>query len=229
MRPMGDARTFFLQAEQLAATFSLGDEPFTGPPLYPAFLGALFWLFGADFFACRLIQFTLGALSVVLLYLIGRRVFSPGIGLAAGIVAAVYGPLIYFEGELLPPGLAVLLNLSLVLFLLRPGTVSHPWSCLAAGILLGVAGLAVGHVFLFGPGVAGWILLRRDPGLSARLGRVLLLALGVLLVIGGTTWRNYHKGGDLVLLSSDPGLSFFSRQQPGSRADGRVGTARGPG
>ena len=211
---MVDAQAFFQQAEQFAATFSLGGEPFTGPPLYPAFLGVLCWLLGPDFFACRLVQFTLGALSVVLLYLIGRKVFSPGIGLAAAAAAAVYGPLIYFEGELLPPGLAILLNLSLVLFLLRSGTVRHPWSCLAAGLLLGVAGLAVAHVFLFGPGVAGWILLRRDPGLPARLGRVLLLALGVLLVIGATTWRNYHKGGDLILLSSDSGLSFFLGNNP---------------
>ena len=119
--PMADAQAFFQQAEQFAATFSLGEEPFTGPPLYPVFLGVLFRLFGADFFAFRLIQFTLGALSVVLLYLIGRRVFSPGVGLAAGAAAAVYGPLIYFEGELLPPGLAILLGLSLVLFLLRRG------------------------------------------------------------------------------------------------------------
>ena len=212
--PTVDAQAFFQQAEQFAATFSLGEEPFTGPPLYPAFLGVLYWLFGADFFAFRLIQFTLGALSVVLLYLIGRRVFSPGVGLAAGAAASVYGPLVYFEGELLPPGLAILLNLSLVLFLLRAGTVSRPWSCLAAGLLLGVAGLAVPHVFLFGPGVAGWMLLRRDSGLPARLGRVLLLALGVFLVIGGTTWRNYHKGGDLVLLSSDSGLSFFLGNNP---------------
>lgn len=212
--PMADALACFQQAEQFAATFGLGDEPFTGPPLYPVFLGVLYRLFGADFFAFSLIQFTLGAFSVVLLYLIGRRVFSPGIGLAAGAAAAVYGPLIYFEGELLPPGLAILLNLSLVLFLLRAGTVSRPWSCLAAGLLLGVAGLAVPHVLLFGPGVAGWMLLRRDPGLPARLGRVLLLGLGVFLVIGGTTWRNYHKGGDLVLLSSDSGLSFFLGNNP---------------
>ncbi len=221
--PMVDAQTYSQQAEQLAATFSLGDGPFTWPPLYPAFLGILYWLFGADFYACRLIQFSLGALSVVLLYLIGRRVFSPGIGLAAGAVAAVYGPLIYFEGELLPPVLAIMLNSSLVLFLLRAGTVRHPWSCLAAGLLLGVAGLAVAHVFLFGLGVAGWIFRRRDMGLPARLGRVLLLALGMLLVIGGTTWRNYHKGGDLVLLSSDSGLNFYLGNNPDQARTVRLG------
>ncbi len=222
--PVADAQSYFQQAEQLAATFSLGDEPFTWPPLYPAFLGAVYWLFGADYHVYRLIQHTLGALSVVLLYLIGRRVFSsPGIGLVAGTVAAVYGPLIYFEGVLLPPTLAILLNLSLVLFLLRPGTVRTPWACLAAGLLLGLAGLAVAHVLLFSLGVAGWIFWRTDLGLPARLSRVLLLALGMLLVIGSTTWRNHHKGADLVLLSSDSGLSFYLGNNPDHERTVRLG------
>ena len=202
--PVADSHGYFQQAELFARTLSLGDEPYRQPPLYPAVLGVLYWLFGANFYAYRLIQFTLGALSVVLLYLIGRRVFSsPGIGFSAGAVAAVYGPLIYFEGELLPPVLAILLNLSLLLFLLRTETVRRPWSCLVAGLLLGAGALVAPEVLLFGLGVAGWIIWRRDLGRpAARLVRVLLLALGVLLVIGGATWRNYNRGGDLVVISA---------------------------
>ena len=186
--PVADAHGYFQQAELFATTLSLGDEPYRQPPLYPAVLGILYWLFGANFYAFRLIQFTLGALGVVLLYLIGKRVFSPGVGLLAGAVAALYGPLIYFDGELLPPVLAILVNSSLVLFLLRADTVRQLWSCLAAGLLLGVAGLVAPEVLLFGLGVAGWIFWRTDLGApSARLGRVLLLTLGMLLVIGSAT------------------------------------------
>ena len=194
--PVADAHVYFQQAELFATTLGLGDELQRQPPLYPAVLGGLYWLFGANFLAYRLIQFTLGALGVVLLYLIGKRVFSPGVGLLAGAVAALYGPLIYFDGELLPPVLAILLNSSLVLLLLRADTVRRLWSCLAAGLLLGVAGLAAPEVLLFGLGVAGWMFWRTDLGApSARLGRILLLALGTLLVIGSAT---------LVLSSEQP-------------------------
>ena len=74
---------------------------------------------------------------MTLLYLIGRRVFSPGVGLAAGLIASVYGPLLYFEGELLPPVLGILLNLGLLLLLLRDDTPQSKWVCLAAGLGLG--------------------------------------------------------------------------------------------
>ena len=213
--PVVDAEIYLQQAQQLATEFSLGDGPFSPPPLYPAFLRTLYLLLGNDLYAFRLVQFALGSLSVVLLYLIGRRAFSPGLALAAGAVAAVYGPLIYFEGELLPPALAIFLVLSLLLFLLREGSLRRGWSCLAAGLLLGLATLAEPSVLAFGLGLAGWILWRRDLGrLWARCGRVALLALGSLLIIGGVNLRNQNTGGDTVAVSSNPGLNFYIGNNP---------------
>lgn len=213
--PEVDAQTYFQQAERLATEFSFGEQPFWQPPLYPAFLGVLYLLFGADFYVYRLVQFALGSLSVALLYLIGQRVFSPRLALAAGVVAAIYGPLIYFEGELLPPVLATFLNLSLLLFLLRDSTPRQGWSCLTAGLLLGLAGIAVPTVLPFGLSVAGWLVLRRDLGRpAARLGRALLLVLGTLSVIGVVTLRNYYTGRDLVVLSWNSGLNFYLGNNP---------------
>ena len=213
--PVVDAQTYFQQAQQLATTFSLGEGPFWQAPLYSVFLSVLYLLFGANFYAYRLVQFVLGALSVVLLYLIGRQVFSPRIALTAGAVAAVYGPLIYFEGELLPPVLAIFLNLGLLLFLLRDNTLRRGWSCLAAGLLLGLVGSAIPSVLPFGLFVAGWSVLRRDLGRpSVRLSRALLLVLGTLLVVGFVTLRNYYTGRDLVLLSWNSGLNFYLGNNP---------------
>jgi tetratricopeptide (TPR) repeat protein len=213
--PVVDAQTYFQQAEQLATKFTLGDEPFWQPPLYPIFLGGLHLFFGAHFYAYRLVQFTLGGLSVALLYLIGRRVFSHHIALMAGAVTAVYGPLIYFEGELLPPVLAIFLNLSLLLFLLQNKTLRRGWSCLVAGLLLGLAGLAVPSVLPFGLWLGGWIFWCRDLGVfSVRLGRVFLFALGVLAIVGSATLRNYYVGQDLVVLSWNSGLNFYIGNNP---------------
>ena len=213
--PVVDAQTYFQQARQLATEFTLGDEPFWQPPLYPAFLGALYLFVGENFHAYRLVQFALGALNAVLLFLIGQRLFSPGIGLAAGLVAALYGPLIYFEGELLPPVLAISLNLGLLLFLLRDGTLRQSWSCLVAGLLLGLCTLAVPSILPFVLGVAGWLVWRRDLGrLRARLGRALVLMAGALCIIGTATLRNHLVGDDLVFLSWNSGVNFYLGNNP---------------
>ena len=208
--PVVDAQTYFQQAERFATHFSLGDEPFWQPPLYPAFLGLLHLLFGPSFYAYRLVQFALGALSVTLLYLIGRRVFSPGVGLAAGLIASVYGPLLYFEGELLPPVLGILLNLGLLLLLLRDDTPQSKWVCLAAGLGLGLAAAAIPTVLPFALCVVGWLILRSEPArFSARLVRALVFVLGIGAVLGGIAWRNWVVGRDVVLLSSNSGLNFY--------------------
>ena len=60
--------------------------------------------------APRYVQVLLGAVSCVLLALIGRALWGPGTGLIAALCAALYGPAIYFTGSLLPPVLAVFLT-----------------------------------------------------------------------------------------------------------------------
>ena len=119
--PVVDARTYTEEAHYFSeVSFAGRPAPFWQPPLYPVLLGVLFALAGDDLYLPRLIQAVIGALVCVLICLLGYRVFGAGIGLGAGIAAALYGPLIYFGGELLPTLLACCLNL-LVLWVLMAG------------------------------------------------------------------------------------------------------------
>jgi tetratricopeptide (TPR) repeat protein len=219
--PVVDAQTYFQQAQQLATVFTLGDGAFWQPPLYPFFLGLLYRLFGADFYAYRLVQFALGGLSAALLYLLGRRLFSERVGLVAGALFALYGPLIYFEGELLPPVLAIFLNLGLLLLLSGPQTLRRDSLCLGAGLLLGLAASAVPSVLPFSLCAAGW-LLWQEGRRGARLRRAGLFAAGVLGVIGGLTLRNYRASGDWVVLSANAGLNFYLGNNPGYEQTVRI-------
>ncbi len=89
-------------------------------PLYPWFLSLLYRVFSFDFFYIRLSQEVLGLLSFLPLYLVIRRVwrdckFMADIFLG---VAAVFPPLIYYQGELVCEALLLpLLNLALACFL----------------------------------------------------------------------------------------------------------------
>ena len=107
--PAVDSETYTRQAMQLATGnwLGVGQGPFWQPPLYPYFLGTVKVLFPDGFFhAARLIQALMGALVCTMTCGIGRYMFGPAVGFWAGVSAACYGPLIFFDGELLPAALS---------------------------------------------------------------------------------------------------------------------------
>ena len=222
--PVVDALTYAQEARYLSDTSWAGrPAPFWQPPLYPyalALLGA-----GEDFFIPRLLQALLGALICVLTYLLGRRILSAGIGLAAALAAACYGPLIYFGGELLPVLPALFLNLSL-LYLLASG--GGTWRWLSAGLLTGLSALTVANILLFLPALLGWLYYsQKGQGHKqwSRLKAPALLLLGCALVIAPVTWRNWAVGDDLVLISHNAGINFYI----GNNADYQHTTSIRPG
>ena len=241
--PVVDARTYTEDARYLSdVSFAGRPAPFWQPPLYPVLLGVLFAVAGDDLYLPRLIQAVIGALVCVLICLLGYRVFGAGIGLGAGFAAALYGPLIYFGGELLPTLLACCLNL-LVLWVLMAGRY------LLAGILLGLSALAVANILLFVPVLLGWVLafgrgptplaplptrkggtasappFRAGSRPTSRLTAAALLLLGCALVIAPVAYRNWAVGGDLVLISHNAGINFYI----GNNADYEQTTRIRPG
>ncbi len=243
--PVVDAGTYVEEALQLASGAWAGSsEPFWQPPLYPYFLGLLFALFGENYYLPRFVQAVAGAITCVSLYWLGRRTFSsPTAGWLAAGTAALYGPFIYFEGELLPVGLATCLNVVLLLTLLwaARGTGEVRW--LLAGLLLACSGLLVANVFLFAPVVFLWALRflpasppdarsrprRGGRGESpfdgeadqllprSRRGLLLQLAafcLGIALVLAPVTLRNRIVGSEWVLVSYNAGVNFFIGNNP---------------
>ena len=216
--PVVDARTYTEEARYFSeVSFAGRPAPFWQPPLYPVLLGGLFALAGDDLYLPRLIQAVIGALVCVLICLLGYRVFGAKIGLGAGFAAALYGPLIYFGGELLPTLLACGLNLLVLLLVIGEGGWGR-W--LAAGVLLGLSALAVANVLLFAPVLLGYLYWRQR-----RLRPAAFLLLGCALVIAPVAYRNWAVGGDLVLISHNAGINFYI----GNNADYEQTTRIRPG
>src|SRR5438552_10452812 len=96
-----------LYHDQWATAIAQGRDFVNGPyfraPLYPYFLGGIYKVFGHGYLAPRVAQAFVGALNCGLLFLIGRITFNKAIGFVAGIVAATYLMLVYFDAELLLP------------------------------------------------------------------------------------------------------------------------------
>src|SRR5690348_4745739 len=109
--PTGDGREFHLLANVLAQSGRYL-QPFQylylhhtiptteKPPGYPAVLALFSWA-GLDSYAAhRIVSCVLGAVAVVLIGMLGRRVGGDGIGLLAGALAAIYPALWMLDASL---------------------------------------------------------------------------------------------------------------------------------
>ena len=208
--PAVDSETYTRQAEGLAAGnwLGVGQGPFWQPPLYPYFLGAVKAAFPQAFFhVARLLQALLGALVCAMVWWVGRYMFNPAVGFLAGIFAAACGPLIFFDGELLPASLAAFLNMLALVVLLRVWRRPTGWGFLVAGLAFGVGALAVPTVVMFAVMVP-IDLVRRFPHRQGLLFGVIFL-LGLAMPIAPVVARNHIVGGDQVVISYNMGINFY--------------------
>ena len=221
--PIVDARTYVRTALHLAEGQWPGPpQPFWQPPLYPYLLAGSFALFGEDYHLPRLAQALSGTAVCLLVLHLGRRAFPPAVGWIAAGAAALYGPFLYFEGELLPAALAVFLNTLALTALLWAGGGRSTWRWLAAGLLLGVTALNVPSVLLFVPLALAWARLRARASLPA-LGA---LVLGVILAVSPVTLRNRIVGGEWVPISYNAGINFYIGNNPESERTTRIRPGR---
>lgn len=218
--PIMDAKYNDDWAQRIATGEELEEKVFFRAPLYPYFLAGVYTIFGHSYFWARLIQFIIGSLSCVLIFFIGRKVFNRTVGLISGFLAGGCGIFIYFEGELLIPFLIVFLNLllvwSLLFFMEKPDFKKS----LLSGILLGLSAIARPNILLVAIAFFFWMLflIKSTRGYKTALGYAFSFALGVVLVVSPVTLRNYIKGHDLVLISSQGGVNFYIGNNP--RSDG---------
>ena len=213
--PAVDAKTYTHHAQRLAAGnwLGIGEGPFWQPPLYPYFLGAVKVLFSESFFyAVRFVQALLGALVCAMSWWIGRALFNPAVGLLAGIGAALCGPLIFFDGELLPASLAAFVDLLALVVLLRVWRRPSRWGFLGAGAAFGVGALAVPTVLTFAVAVP-IVLLWRAPRQRGLIWTG-AFGLGVILAVTPVAWRNWAIGGDGVGISYNAGINLYIGNNP---------------
>lgn len=186
---------------------------FFQPPAYPFFLAAIYGLFGESATWARLIQAVLGSLSCVLVYALGCQLHCRRTGLIAGLITASYGPLIFFDLDLLAPVLIVFTS-TLGMWLLLAGLRREkPLLLIAAGVCLGAAvacwpiiGLACGLILM----LTVWNV-RHRPGKAARL--TVLLVLGITLPILPSFLHNLSHG-EKVLVSTNGGINFYIGNNP---------------
>lgn len=198
-------------AQNIAGGNWIGGKVFFRAPFYAYFLAIVYKIFGHDYIIPRLIQHLIGSFSCVLVYLLAKRLFNRKVAVVSGLIAASYGMLLYFEGELLLDSFLVLFDLLLILLLLKVREVPKLSRWFLCGVVLGFSAITRPNILFFIPFVWLWIFLifkKEKPFKKIRTYSASFL-LGSILIISPITLRNLFVDGDLVLIASQGGINFY--------------------
>jgi 4-amino-4-deoxy-L-arabinose transferase-like glycosyltransferase len=156
-------------------------------PLYPAWVGFWYEIFGAKTVAIGLVQAPFAGLTVIGTWALGRRLFGAPTAMAAACVIAILPLGWEFFGLLYSEALAIPATLGVLLLFLGLGPPSNA-RIAAVGGAMGVALLIrPSSVFLFAGLLAAWIVA---CGWKRGIGATALAVLAAALVVAPWTLRN---------------------------------------
>ncbi|UCE19451.1 MAG: glycosyltransferase family 39 protein [Gemmatimonadota bacterium] len=198
-------------------------------PLVSFSFGVLFLIFGNSLLTIHIFHMLLSSLSMVLIYLIGRQVFSHRVGLFSALIAIFYTPLLHIDGTILSEPIAVFMVLAVVYIGLAtfPSTDGKRYALFGASIFfLILARAAFKYSFIFF-GVVGILFLwkshtknwKRLTGLFMA-GFFLCLVLWMILtslIVGTPLIGSYSRqGGDLLYRGSNLHVQGYHTDYPGA-------------
>lgn len=203
---------------RIAAGSWLGDRIFYQDPLYPYFLGVVYAAFGHRLLVVTVLQAILGAIVPVLVFRASDRWIGRSAAVAAGWIAALYGPAVYYEGLVLKTWMEAFFMAAALAALSRALVASSPRSFALTGFLFGIGSLARANFLLLVPALGAWILVDRKSrgdreGTRGRDVRpwipLLAMVAGAGIVVAGSAVRNRVVGGEWVLTTSQAGPNFY--------------------
>jgi 4-amino-4-deoxy-L-arabinose transferase-like glycosyltransferase len=156
-----------------------GEPTSVMPPLYPLFLGGIFAIFGEDLLAVRVIQILLSASLALLAYAIGSAVAGRPVGLIAGLLTALYPPLLMYARPIMSEAIFLPLIAGLVWLTIRWSQRGYSRrTAIAWGVVAGLAILTRTEAAILAALLLLWLGSERRAGLLAcALGAATVAAL----------------------------------------------------
>ena len=209
-----------------AANQLLAGQPFDSglhlPPGYSLFLAAILAVTEGSTAAAMLVQHLLGLVAGLLVYLIGRRLFGPLVGLAAALLTVLDGELAVYEHAVMTETLFIILLVGAI-GLLVFGVARYPRQAAAGfGLILGLAAL-VRPVGL--PLPLGLLLVPAAVSFGKRLQLTIIAVAGAALILLPVMLWNARTHGQFGLTAS----LQRSMLNPIEAAPGRLLAKRGSG
>jgi tetratricopeptide (TPR) repeat protein len=218
-----DSKYYEKIAALIQQGFGAGDHPYMLSPLYP-YLISPFILDGGELDAnmVRYIQSVAGSITCVFAALIAREILDSRAGWIAGLVMALYGPMIHYDALILVASLQTMtITLAVWLLVYSLGCPERKLLSLGAGLALGIStalrptGLVLVVAVVLSHVVVVFFKKKSDV-YSQWLKKTVLFVCGCLLVIAPFTARNYLVSGEPILLSANGGINFWIGNHKGS-------------
>jgi tetratricopeptide (TPR) repeat protein len=216
--PVVDAQAYHFMAAKLAGPEHLMDRGYFWQPFfYPFMLAVIYGFSGTSILTAKIVQSILGAASCAMTYALGRQVFGRKVGLLAACMVVFYGPIVFWEADLMGDWLAGFWSLVLLLLFLHARRMQGVWTCFAIGACSGLGVLTRPTMlpfFVAACAYLGWVFYRSAGGwrlvvAASRngLGGFLAVALPVMAM-------NYHVTKNVALLPSSGGINMYIGNNP---------------
>lgn len=216
--PWVDEGAYWSRAGEILQGRWLPARPFYQDPLFPYVLAVLIRMVGPEVATLRVALASLGSLTPIVVFLAARRGLGRSEGVIAGMIAAVYSPLIFADGLLEKEGLAALVASVALLASAWASTENGRWKAGAFGLAGWAWGLLVllrANALLFGPLGAAWAAFSFR---GRRVAAALAFSAGFALAILPSTIVNAWVGRppELILTTYQLGPNFYIGNGPGA-------------
>ncbi|MHC4476902.1 MAG: tetratricopeptide repeat protein [Planctomycetota bacterium] len=216
--PVVDSASYDLMARDVVKGEGITREFFWQHFFYPVVLSIAYWLSGCSIVAAKVLQILLGSVTCVLICRLGERLFGRKAGIAAGVIAALYGPLIFFEAELLSAGWAAFWAVVLMLLLLKAAEERNLRVCFVLGLCGGLSVITRPNFIPFLLAAAVWLAVVWVHRAKVDAKR---MTLGMLVVLAGfcavglpVAGKNYQVTGRFSFLPGTGGLNLYIGNNP---------------
>jgi tetratricopeptide (TPR) repeat protein len=212
-----DSAEYDRWARAIAAGDWVGSGVFFQAPLYPYLLAVIFSLVGHRLVVVYLLQIALAVAGIAALAQAGTAMGGRAVGRAAALLAALYGPFLFYDVQVLKESLAA----SVVCFLLWALVVAcakggaRRW--LVAGLLLGVLALLRENALLLAPFLLP-LTGGRERSRAETWRAIAALLAGLVLTLAPVALRNALVAGDPLPTTFQGGVNFWIGNNP--EADG---------
>jgi 4-amino-4-deoxy-L-arabinose transferase-like glycosyltransferase len=212
-----DSKSYAEIAQALYETGRYGTPEMRNPtdwsPGAPLFYAAVYKLTGGvDEEVARAAVAVLGALMVLFVYLLGRRLGGPAVGVVAALLAAIYPAFIDNSEQFVSEPIAAFTLAGAVLGMFWAADAGRStWAWLVPGALLGATALTRPEYLMFSA-VLGLIVLvkiARDRGWKPGVASLALFLAAFAIVLAPWTIRNFIVLDRFVPVTTGGGKALF--------------------